>query len=73
MLWLPPVMAFVPTNVPPVPVQDVALVELQVSIDAAPLRTAVGFAVSVAVGLGTTVTVAVAGVLAPPVPVQVNE
>ena len=66
-------MAFAPANVPPVPVQEVALVELQVSVDAAPLATEVGFAVNVTVGAGTTVTVAVATLLVPPVPVQVSE
>ena len=64
-------MAFAPLQ-PPVALQEVALVELQVSVEAAPLTTAVGLAVSVAVGLGTMVTVAVAGVLVPPVPVHVN-
>jgi hypothetical protein len=68
-----PLLAFAPANVPPVPVHPVALVELQVSVEAAPLTTAVGFAVSVAVGLGATVTVAVAAVLVPPAPVQVSE
>ena len=67
-----PLMAFVPANPAPVAVHDVALVELQVSVEAAPLTTAAGFAVSVAVGLGTMVTVAVAVVLVPPVPVQVR-
>ena len=65
-------MAFAPANVPPVAVQEVALVELQVSVEAAPLTTAVGFAVSVAVGLGAMATVAVAAVLVPPVPVHFN-
>jgi hypothetical protein len=53
----------------------VALVELQVSVEAAPLSTAVGFAVNVAVGTGlaVTVTMAVAAALVPPVPVQVSE
>jgi hypothetical protein len=53
-------------------VQDVALVELQVSVEAAPLTTEVGFAVKEAVGAPMMVTVAVA-VLAPPVPLQVSE
>jgi hypothetical protein len=66
-------VAFAPANVPPVAVHEVALVELQVSVDAPPLAIVVGFAVSVAVGLGATVTVAVAAVLVPPVPVHVNE
>jgi hypothetical protein len=49
------------------------LVELQVSVDAVPLDTEVGFAVNVTVGAGTTVTVAVATLLVPPVPLQVSE
>ena len=49
------------------------MVELQVSVDAPPLATEVGFAVNVTVGAGTTVTVAVATLLVPPVPVQVKE
>jgi hypothetical protein len=64
--------AFAPANVPPVAVQDVALVELQVSVEDEPLATVVGLAVSVAVGLGAMVTVAVAAVLVPPVPVHVT-
>jgi hypothetical protein len=67
-----PLTAFVPTNPAPVPVHDVALVELQVSVEGAPLTTAVGLAVSVAVGLGAMVTVAVAVVLVPPAPVHVR-
>jgi len=66
-------MAFAPANVPPVPLQDVAFVELQVNVEAAPLTTAVGFAVNVAVGAPMMVTVAVAAVLVPPVPLQVSE
>jgi hypothetical protein len=58
---------------PPEAVHEVALVEFQVSVEAAPLTTAVGFAVSVAVGTGAMVTVAVAALLVPPVPVQINE
>jgi hypothetical protein len=67
-----PLVPFVPLQ-PPVAVHEVALVELQVSVDAAPLATEVGFAVNVTVGAGTTVTVAVATLLVPPVPVQVSE
>ena len=70
--WLP-LVAFAPANVPPVAVQEVALVELQVSVDVPPPAIVAGFAVSVAVGLGAIVTVAVAAVLVPPVPVQVSE
>jgi hypothetical protein len=56
-----------------VAVQEVALVELQVSVDVPPLTIEVGLAVSMAVGLVAMVTVAVAAVLVPPAPVQVSE
>jgi hypothetical protein len=56
--------------VPPVPVQDVAFVELQFNVDAAVLTTAVGVAVNEAVGSPRIVTVTVACVLVPPVPVH---
>ncbi len=59
-------------NVPPAPVQDVALVELQVSIEDPPLAMLKGFGINVAVGMVPIVTVAVAGVLVPPGPVQVR-
>jgi hypothetical protein len=55
---------------PPEAVQPVALVELQVSIEELPLVTLVGFALSVAVGTGSTVTVADTLALVPPAPVQ---
>ena len=58
---------------PPEAVHDVALVELQVSVDAPPLATFVGFAVNVAVGTGLTATVAATAVLVPPPPEQVSE
>ena len=67
-----PLAAFVPLQ-PPEAVQDVALVELHVSVEDPPLAMVVGFAVSVAVGLRAMVTVAVAAVLVPPAPVHVNE
>ena len=66
-------MAFAPANVPPVAVHEVALVELQVSVDVPPLAIVVGFATSVAVGMAPIVTVAVAAVLVPPAPVHVRE
>ena len=74
--WLPEI-ALAPDQ-PPEAVQEVALVEDQVSVDAAPLATEVGFAVSDTVGTGggggapDTVTVADVLVL-PPAPVQVRE
>jgi hypothetical protein len=63
---------FAPANVPPVAVHDVALVELHVSVEDWPLAMLVGFAFNVAVGMVPIVTVAVAGALVPPVPVQVS-
>lgn len=67
-----PLAPFAPIQ-PPEAVQDVALVELHVSIEAPPLAIEAGCAVSVAVGAGTTATAAVATLLDPPVPVQINE
>ena len=67
-----PLAANVPLQ-PPEAVQEVALVELQVSVDDPPPAIVVGFAVSVTVGTGAIVTVADAAVLVPPAPVQVNE
>jgi hypothetical protein len=50
------------------------LVELHVKVETSPEATIVGFAVKEAVGAGAaTVTVAVAGTLVPPTPLQVNE
>ena len=57
----------------PEAVQEVALVEDQLNVDAPPLATVLGLAVRVSVGAGgvtETVTVCVA---LPPVPVQVIE
>jgi hypothetical protein len=54
-------------------VHEVAFVEFHVSEEAAPLAIEVGFADSVTVGAVTTVTVAVATLLVPPAPLQVNE
>ena len=70
--WLP-LVAFAPANVPPEAVHEVALVELHVSVDVPPLAIVVGLAVRVAVGMVPIVTVAVAAVLVPPAPGQVNE
>ena len=67
-----PLGPFVPVQ-PPVAVQDVALVEVHVSVEVPPLATESGFAASVTVGVPGTVTVAVATPLVPPAPVQVNE
>lgn len=67
-----PLGAFVPLQ-PPEAVQVVAFVELQVSTDVLPLASAVGLAVSVTVGTGTTVTVADCRPVVPPGPVHVSE
>lgn len=65
-------MAWVPLQ-PPDAEQEVALVELHVNVEASPRATEIGFAVRVTIGMGTTVTLAVATLLVPPAPVQVNE
>jgi hypothetical protein len=48
------------------------LVEFHVSVEAPPVGTDVGFAASVTVAAGRTVTVAVATLLAPPAPAQLS-
>jgi hypothetical protein len=69
--WLPEV-AWAPDQ-PPEAVQEVALVEDQVSVEDAPFATDVGLAASDTVGTGSD-TVTVADALAPPPePVQVRE
>jgi hypothetical protein len=55
-----PLVASIPVQ-PPEAVQEVALVEFQVSVEAPPEATAVGLALSVAVGGTSTVMVTVAG------------
>jgi hypothetical protein len=70
VLWLP-LGALAPLQ-PPEAVQEVALVEVHVNVDTPPLATEAGFAVSVTVTAGTTVTLAVATLLVPAAPVQVN-
>ena len=74
--WLPEV-ALLPDHAPEA-VQEVALVEDQVSVEDAPLATDAGFAASDTVGTGggggIPDTVTVTEVLAlPPEPVQVRE
>jgi hypothetical protein len=66
--WLPFVAVLLLQ--PPVAAHEVALVELQVSVELAPLARLVGLALKVTVGADTTVTVAEPLPL-PPVPVQV--
>ncbi|MBS0375269.1 MAG: hypothetical protein JSR73_11865 [Proteobacteria bacterium] len=67
-----PLVAFDPLQ-PPEAVHVVAFVELQLRVDAVPLASEVGFAVSVTVGAGTTVTVADCRPVVPPGPVHVRE
>ena len=68
--WLPEV-ALLPDHAPEA-VQEVALVDDQVSVEDPPLAIDAGFAVSDTVGAGNTVTVTDALAL-PPDPVQVRE
>jgi hypothetical protein len=65
-----PLLNFGPLQ-PPVAVQAVAFVELQLSSDEPPLETIVGLAVIDADGV--TITVALALALVPPAPMQVSE
>ena len=67
-----PLVPFVPLQ-PLEAVHEVAFVEPQVNVEAPPLATVVGLAVSVTVGAGITVTLAVATLLVPPAPAQVTE
>ena len=67
-----PLVVFVPLQ-PPEAVQDAESVEVHVSVEAPPLGTEVGAAVSVTVAEPVTLTVTVATVLAPPAPEQVRE
>ena len=69
-----PLAAFVPLQ-PPEAVHEVALVEVQVSVDDPPLAMVGGLVIRVAVGTGLVVTVTVARVagLVPPAPAHVSE
>ena len=71
VLWVP--LGVLGPLQPPEAVQEVASVELHVSVEALPLATEAGFAASVTVAAGVTVTVAVETLLVPPLPVQVKE
>ena len=68
-----PLVALVPLQPPEAVQEEVAFVELHVSVEAPPLVTEVGFAVSATVGVPGTVTVAVVTLLLPPAPEQVSE
>jgi hypothetical protein len=66
-----PLVALVPDQ-PPEAVHEVALVELQLTVEALPFFTVLGLAARVTVG-AAAVTVTVADCVAlPPVPVQVS-
>jgi hypothetical protein len=67
-----PLAARVPLQ-PPDAVHESAFVELQVNVELPPTATATGVAARVTVGSGFTVTVAVAGGLIPPGPVQIKK
>lgn len=68
---LEPLVASLPFQ-PPDAVQEVALVDDQVSVEVPPLETVLGLAVSVTAGAGV-VTVTVADCVAlPPLPLQVS-
>jgi hypothetical protein len=69
-----PLAALVPLQ-PPEAVHNVALVDIQVSVDEPPLAMVGGLAIRVAVGTGLVVTVTVTGAaeLLPPAPAHVNE
>ena len=64
-------MASVPVQPSPA-VQEVAFVLDQVRVELLPDAIVIGLAVNVTVGAGAIVTVALAGAVVPPAPVQVN-
>ena len=65
-------MAFAPDQ-PPEAVQEVALVADHVKVEALPLATVLGLALTLTVGAGAALTVTVADCAAlPPAPVQVR-
>lgn len=69
-----PLVASVPVQ-PPLAVHEVALVLDQVRVELLPDAMIIGLADRVTVGAGgaaVTVTVALAGAVVPPVPVQIN-
>jgi hypothetical protein len=66
-----PLIASAPVQ-PPLAVHDVAFVLDQVRVELPPEGMVVGLADSVTVGVGATVTVALAGDDVPPAPVQVS-
>jgi hypothetical protein len=57
---------------PPEAVQEVALVDDQLNVEALPLATVLGLSVSVTVGAGAVTDTVADCVALPPVPVQVS-
>jgi hypothetical protein len=57
---------------PPVAAQEVALAEVQVKVDAAPLATVLGLALRLTVGAGVVTVTVVDCAALPPLPVQVR-
>jgi hypothetical protein len=70
VLWLP--LAGSEPLQPPDALHEVAFEELQVSVEALPSATEIGFAARVTVAVPRTVTVTVATLLVPPAPLQVS-
>ncbi len=66
-----PLIGSLPTQ-PPEAAQEVALVDDQLSVDALPLLTVLGFAVSVTAGAACVTETVADCVVLPPVPVQVS-
>jgi hypothetical protein len=66
-----PLPAWVPDQ-PPEAVQDVAWVEDQIKVEAAPFFTVLGLAVKLTVGAGVVTDTVADCVALPPPPVQVN-
>jgi len=66
-----PLIALLPDQ-PPEPVQEVALVDDQLNVDALPLATVLGLAVKLTVGAGAVTETVADCVALPPVPVQVS-
>ena len=66
-----PLIALLPDQ-PPEAVQEVALVDDQLNVDALPLATVLGLAVKLTVGAGAFTETVADCVVLPPLPVQVS-
>lgn len=66
-----PLIALLPDQ-PPEAVQEVALVDDQLNVDALPLATVLGLAVKLTVGAGAVTETVADCVALPPVPVQTS-